>query len=199
MVTSMSQICLDHLNCVVLILTCGSSLVVQARGDQECVTATDCSVGQVCCDNDCVDGSSCVGHVCFLNYNCAWGESCCGAPGVCVLGSNCFGQACTPDGTGGGICSGGESCCNRKCINGSVCIGSSCSKDSDCNYRNIEYCCRGTCSYQSGCTNVSITVIIVSSVGGFVIVALIIFLCIYCRRRVQRADLTTGVTSYGST
>lgn len=194
MATSMSQICLDHLNCVVLILTCGSSLVVQG-----CVTAADCNVGQVCCDDDCVDGSSCVGHVCFLNSDCAWGESCCGAPGVCVLGSNCLGQACTPDGTGGGICSGGESCCNRKCINGSVCIGSSCSKDSDCNYRNIEYCCRGTCSYQSGCTNVSITVIIVSSVCGFVIVVLIIFLCIYCRRRVQRADLTTGVTSYGST
>lgn len=43
MATSMSQICLDHLNCVVLILTCGSSLVVQG-----CVTAADCNVGQVC-------------------------------------------------------------------------------------------------------------------------------------------------------
>ncbi|CAH3044590.1 unnamed protein product, partial [Porites lobata] len=57
MATSMFQICLDHLNCVVLILTCGSSLVVQG-----CVTAADCSVSQVCCDDDCVDGSSCVGH-----------------------------------------------------------------------------------------------------------------------------------------
>ena len=125
MATSMFEICLDHLNCVVLILTCGSSLVVQG-----CVTAADCNVGQVCCDDDCVDGSSCVGHVCFFDSNCAWGESCCGAPGICVLGSNCLGQACTPDGTGGKICSGGESCCSRKCINGSVCIGSSCSKDS---------------------------------------------------------------------
>ena len=71
MATSMFQICLDHLNCVVLILTCGSSLVVQG-----CVTAVDCNVGQVCCDDDCVDGSSCVGHVCFFDSNCAWGESC---------------------------------------------------------------------------------------------------------------------------
>ena len=185
------QACAVRFKWLVMIVLLGSSLVVQG-----CIVTSDCAAGQVCCTDDCVDGSSCVGHSCGFNQNCAEGESCCES-GVCVLGSSCLGRPCTADGTGGRFCTGGESCCNGKCISGSICIGSSCSKDSDCGYRNIEYCCRGTCSYKSGCTNT--TVIIVSSICGFVFIVLLISLCIYCRRRVQRERTTIGSTTYGST
>lgn len=187
-----------RLRWVMIALLASSVQLVHPTSVVGCSTTADCSNSQTCCNGYCIDGSNCRGQSCSQSSDCASGESCCEPSGICVDGLSCVGRTCHALAYGTRYCSGGESCCNGKCISGSICIGSSCSTDSDCAYQNVEFCCRGTCSYTSGCVPVSI--IVVGSVCGFVlIVGLIAMYFYFCRGRKSELLLVeSSARSYGT-
>ena len=95
------------------------------------------------------------------SYSCDSGYVCCN--NKCVLGLDCYGQYCTLN----SHCSIGESCCNSQCKDGIDCIGQSCSVNSDCAGGSFEYCCDGTCSYDS-CYDA--TAVILGSIFGTIFI-----------------------------
>ena len=159
---------------IVLLLLFSSSLFKVSEG-----WCSGCGDDQVCCNSLCIYGSSCLGFACTTGSymdNCPFGESCCN--NVCVNGSDCLGQSCSYSTD----CGEGEICCSGKCTFGYDCIGQPCWTDDDCG--SIEYCCGGTCG-DNDCNDADNTFwVILSLIGGSVllIIAISVFVrCIYRR------------------
>ena len=75
-----------------------------------CITDSDCSGSQVCCEHDCYD--SCLGpHSCILNSDCGGSTYCCNSD-ICL--DSCVGYSCDFDTDCGAP---NETCCDGTCEN----------------------------------------------------------------------------------
>ena len=91
---------------------CKNVCVVASCRGRYCVTSSDCSIGQTCCNSKCVQESGCVGQSCTKDYQCDYGEKCC--DDVCKMKSRCH---CDHD---------------SQCPIDKICCQGSCSEKSDC-------------------------------------------------------------------
>lgn len=129
-----------------------SLLVAVSEGGGACFPR--CDLGSVCCMGVCVV-TSCQGRYCVTTSDCSWGETCCNSK--CAAESGCVGQSCTKDyqcDVGekccDDVCTDAQSCnCHQDpdCPIEEICCHGSCTEKSDCSansYNNPTFLIVGT-------------------------------------------------------
>ena len=94
---------------------CMDVCVITSCQGRYCVTSSDCSFGETCCNSQCKEESGCVGQSCTKDYQCDVGEKCC--DDVCTDADSCN---CDYDSE----CPTEEICCHGSCVEKGDCPGS---------------------------------------------------------------------------
>lgn len=94
---------------------CKNVCVPSSCQGRYCVTSSDCSTGQTCCNSQCAPQSGCVGRSCTKDYQCDYGEKCC--DDVCSYTDSCH---CDHDSE----CPIDKICCHGSCSEKTACPNS---------------------------------------------------------------------------